>query len=264
MLGGSTAADRGPPAAAGWWEVQRLSPTSLPQQQQRAAARPRSSSSSHRSSCQGPSTLPLSSPPHHPTHPTPQVRKLPLGQKRAHLMEIQVNGGTVAAKVDYAYGMFEKVRGRSWWGAELESVQQQQRAGQPQCSALPSHQPNNLKPSPPLLPPGHHRRLNLLRQRDDRHHRDHQGPRYRGRRHALGRHPPAPQDPPRPPQGRVRRRVAPGPPAVERGARRPARLPPPYRGQQEDLQGARGGRSIGSGAESVSPNPPLSPNRPPS
>jgi hypothetical protein len=38
------------------------------------------------------------------------VRKLPIGQKRAHLLEVQVNGGTTAAKVDFAYSMFEKVR----------------------------------------------------------------------------------------------------------------------------------------------------------
>lgn len=31
-----------------------------------------------------------------------------LKQKKAHLMEIQVNGGDVAKKVDYAYGFFEK------------------------------------------------------------------------------------------------------------------------------------------------------------
>jgi large subunit ribosomal protein L3e len=37
-----------------------------------------------------------------------QIRKVHLGQKKAHLMEIQVNGGTVAEKVDFAYGMFEK------------------------------------------------------------------------------------------------------------------------------------------------------------
>lgn len=30
------------------------------------------------------------------------------GQKKAHLIEIQVNGGDVAAKVDFAYNMFEK------------------------------------------------------------------------------------------------------------------------------------------------------------
>merc|ERR1712039_975131 len=29
-------------------------------------------------------------------------------QKKAHIMEIQLNGGSVADKVDYAYGMFEK------------------------------------------------------------------------------------------------------------------------------------------------------------
>merc|ERR1719201_2702716 len=37
-----------------------------------------------------------------------QIRKLKLRQKKAHLMEIQVNGGSVADKVDYAFGMFEK------------------------------------------------------------------------------------------------------------------------------------------------------------
>ena len=40
------------------------------------------------------------------------MRKLALGQKKAHLMEVQVNGGTVAQKVDFAYSMFEKVRPR--------------------------------------------------------------------------------------------------------------------------------------------------------
>lgn len=38
-----------------------------------------------------------------------QIRKMKgLKQKKAHLMEIQVNGGDVAQKVDYAYGFFEK------------------------------------------------------------------------------------------------------------------------------------------------------------
>jgi len=37
-----------------------------------------------------------------------QIRKLNLGQKKAHLIEIQVNGGTIAEKVDFAYGLFEK------------------------------------------------------------------------------------------------------------------------------------------------------------
>jgi len=31
-----------------------------------------------------------------------------LKQKKAHLMEIQVNGGTIADKVDYGYKFFEK------------------------------------------------------------------------------------------------------------------------------------------------------------
>ncbi|KAK1323858.1 60S ribosomal protein L3 [Acorus calamus] len=38
-----------------------------------------------------------------------RIRKMKgLKQKKAHLMEIQVNGGTVAEKVDYAYKFFEK------------------------------------------------------------------------------------------------------------------------------------------------------------
>ncbi|KAL7276015.1 60S ribosomal protein L3 [Rhizina undulata] len=37
-----------------------------------------------------------------------QVRKTPLKQKKAHLMEIQVNGGSVDAKVDFARDLFEK------------------------------------------------------------------------------------------------------------------------------------------------------------
>jgi large subunit ribosomal protein L3e len=37
-----------------------------------------------------------------------QVRKTPLKQKKAHLMEIQVNGGSIADKVDFAQGLFEK------------------------------------------------------------------------------------------------------------------------------------------------------------
>ncbi|KAK2745706.1 60S ribosomal protein L3 [Myotisia sp. PD_48] len=37
-----------------------------------------------------------------------QIRKTPLKQKRAHLMEVQVNGGSVADKVDFAHGLFEK------------------------------------------------------------------------------------------------------------------------------------------------------------
>lgn len=38
----------------------------------------------------------------------PQPKKLSFGQKKAHLMEIQVNGGSIAQKVDYGYGLFEK------------------------------------------------------------------------------------------------------------------------------------------------------------
>jgi len=37
-----------------------------------------------------------------------QVRKVKLGQKKAHVMEIQVNGGTITQKVDFAFNLFEK------------------------------------------------------------------------------------------------------------------------------------------------------------
>lgn len=37
-----------------------------------------------------------------------QPRKTSIGQKKAHLMEIQLNGGTISDKVDWAYSNFEK------------------------------------------------------------------------------------------------------------------------------------------------------------
>jgi large subunit ribosomal protein L3e len=37
-----------------------------------------------------------------------QIRQTPLKQKKAHLMEIQVNGGSVSEKVDFAQNLFEK------------------------------------------------------------------------------------------------------------------------------------------------------------
>lgn len=37
-----------------------------------------------------------------------QIRKTPLVSKRAHIMEIQVNGGSVAEKVDFAVGLMEQ------------------------------------------------------------------------------------------------------------------------------------------------------------
>jgi len=37
-----------------------------------------------------------------------QVDKCKIGQKKAHLKEIQINGGDVSAKVDFAKGLFEK------------------------------------------------------------------------------------------------------------------------------------------------------------
>merc|ERR1712094_83641 len=55
-----------------------------------------------------------------------------------------------------------------------------------------------------------------------------------------GRLPPPAEDPPRSPQGRLHRFLAPLARRLLRGARRPARLPPPYGGQQEDLQARQG------------------------
>jgi len=37
-----------------------------------------------------------------------QIRKVKIGQKKAHVMEIQVNGGSVGDKVEFATGLFEK------------------------------------------------------------------------------------------------------------------------------------------------------------
>merc|ERR1719491_199012 len=37
-----------------------------------------------------------------------QITKVKLGQKKAHLKEIQVNGGSTADKVDFALNLFEK------------------------------------------------------------------------------------------------------------------------------------------------------------
>jgi len=37
-----------------------------------------------------------------------QIRKIGLRQKKAHLMEIQVNGGTIPEKVQWAYGLLER------------------------------------------------------------------------------------------------------------------------------------------------------------
>jgi large subunit ribosomal protein L3e len=40
-----------------------------------------------------------------------QIKKIGFGQKKAHMMEIQVNGGSVADKVDFAYNLFEQTVG---------------------------------------------------------------------------------------------------------------------------------------------------------
>eukprot|EP01053_Blabericola_migrator_P000861 Blabericola_migrator_1__860@NODE_120_length_13560_cov_140_919884_g26_i1_p6_GENE_NODE_120_length_13560_cov_140_919884_g26_i1NODE_120_length_13560_cov_140_919884_g26_i1_p6_ORF_typecomplete_len348_score68_19Ribosomal_L3/PF00297_22/1_2e37DUF4545/PF15078_6/0_056_NODE_120_length_13560_cov_140_919884_g26_i153796422 len=37
-----------------------------------------------------------------------QVRMTPIGQKRAHIMEIQINGGSIAEKIDFAVSLFEQ------------------------------------------------------------------------------------------------------------------------------------------------------------
>jgi len=37
-----------------------------------------------------------------------QIKKVGLRQKKAHMMEIQINGGNVPEKVDYGYGLFEQ------------------------------------------------------------------------------------------------------------------------------------------------------------
>ena len=37
-----------------------------------------------------------------------QIRKVKLAQKKAHLMEVQINGGTIEQKVEYAKGLFER------------------------------------------------------------------------------------------------------------------------------------------------------------
>jgi large subunit ribosomal protein L3e len=37
-----------------------------------------------------------------------QIKKVKIGQKKAHLMEVQVNGGSTAEKVDFAVSLFEK------------------------------------------------------------------------------------------------------------------------------------------------------------
>jgi large subunit ribosomal protein L3e len=37
-----------------------------------------------------------------------QMRKLKIGQKKAHMMEVQINGGSVADKVEYSKNLFER------------------------------------------------------------------------------------------------------------------------------------------------------------
>lgn len=37
-----------------------------------------------------------------------QIRKIKIAQKRAHLMEVQINGGSIEEKVDYSKGLFER------------------------------------------------------------------------------------------------------------------------------------------------------------
>lgn len=51
-----------------------------------------------------------------------QIAELNLRQKKAHVMEIQVNGGSVANKVDFAVGLFEKPVGVTSVFAEGEKI----------------------------------------------------------------------------------------------------------------------------------------------
>lgn len=37
-----------------------------------------------------------------------QPAKVNLGAHKCHMMEVQVNGGSISDKVDFAYGLFEK------------------------------------------------------------------------------------------------------------------------------------------------------------
>ena len=37
-----------------------------------------------------------------------QIKKIGLRQKKAHILEVQINGGTVAEKVDFGYSLFEQ------------------------------------------------------------------------------------------------------------------------------------------------------------
>ena len=46
-----------------------------------------------------------------------QISKVKIGQKKAHLKEIQVNGGTTEAKVDFVTKLFEQeVNWRAFYG----------------------------------------------------------------------------------------------------------------------------------------------------
>ena len=61
-----------------------------------------------------------------------QPRKVNIGFQKAHMMEIQVNGGSIADKVDFAYGLFEKeVRCARPWARSGYAVQESIRARMP-------------------------------------------------------------------------------------------------------------------------------------
>ena len=38
-----------------------------------------------------------------------QIKKLKLRQKKAHILEVQINGGSISDKVDFAKSLLEKV-----------------------------------------------------------------------------------------------------------------------------------------------------------
>ena len=54
------------------------------------------------------STSPSTLPPHRHSQPSPQqISKIGLRQKKAHMMEIQINGGSTSDKVDFGKNLFE-------------------------------------------------------------------------------------------------------------------------------------------------------------
>lgn len=120
-----------------------------------------------------------------------------------------MNGGTVEEKVDYAYGLFEKEVPVEGVFSEVCSTRQLLRcsriSGDCSCGCFLRVEVVRVKGVP-----GRSLQwlsVNMLRdyhcgaERNDRHHRDHQGAWYRGCGHPVGCHPPAKEDSPWSPQG---------------------------------------------------------------